>query len=237
MAEEYLKVISSLGVDVSPLKTHRSKHFFEFAKRVFYFNEEITAFPISSLKETIRSPSSLADLLMEQANRGWVFSSISSSAKMLQGMVFNIPSRLSKVYEKRVKISEGVLSLVRGLQNGSTFLNEMVSTLQLPLRQLTLKECQSILSNLAVELFSDSTLNTYFIDSEKEKLPLYDVIVSYQNEWNLMIDSHPGNIDDVYLAHYYYFYMTPLYMAFMAIMREYDELINKARMIDSTGSD
>lgn len=70
VGELYMKVIKSLHVDYSLAKTHKSKDFFEFAKRIYYKGDEITPFPISSLKEVRKSTSALTDLLLEQKSRG-----------------------------------------------------------------------------------------------------------------------------------------------------------------------
>jgi hypothetical protein len=52
LAEAYIKIMSTLGVEVSELKTHRSPHFLEFAKRLFYKGQEISPFPLSALRLT-----------------------------------------------------------------------------------------------------------------------------------------------------------------------------------------
>jgi hypothetical protein len=44
--------MSTLGVEVSELKTHQSPHFLEFAKRLFYKGQEVSPFPISALQQT-----------------------------------------------------------------------------------------------------------------------------------------------------------------------------------------
>lgn len=58
-----MEVISLLGVEYSEAKTHKSKDFYEFAKRLFLDQEEITPFPISALKSTGKSASQLTTLL------------------------------------------------------------------------------------------------------------------------------------------------------------------------------
>lgn len=72
LAEEYLKVIKSLGLEVSELKTHSSKEFYEFAKRLIYKGQEITPFPISALAESESRSYILTSLLIESENKGWL---------------------------------------------------------------------------------------------------------------------------------------------------------------------
>jgi len=64
VGELYMQVISDLGLQYSPAKTHKSKDFYEFAKRIIVSkNEEITPFPISALKNCGKSVSQLTTLL------------------------------------------------------------------------------------------------------------------------------------------------------------------------------
>lgn len=69
VGELYLQVISGLGLEYSPMKTHSSEKFFEFAKRYFYQGVEITPFPFSALKECGKSYIQLTTLLFEQSLR------------------------------------------------------------------------------------------------------------------------------------------------------------------------
>jgi hypothetical protein len=66
----YKKVISSTGVEFSIAKTHESKDFFEFAKRMFYNGEEITPFPISGLREARKHFSMLTTLIVDTERKG-----------------------------------------------------------------------------------------------------------------------------------------------------------------------
>jgi hypothetical protein len=59
----YKGVLLTLGVEYSEAKTHSSKNFYEFAKRIFYNGVEVSPFPISALKECGKSVSMLITLL------------------------------------------------------------------------------------------------------------------------------------------------------------------------------
>lgn len=62
-------------MEVSESKTHRSKYFFEFAKRYFTRNnpldkfKEITPFPISGLKEVSKRSYLFTQFLIEQEGK------------------------------------------------------------------------------------------------------------------------------------------------------------------------
>lgn len=82
VASEYLHLLSQLKVEVSQAKTQVSKDSFEFAKRFFYNEEEVTGFPINGIQETHSNWSELLGVLKEGVRRGyqdisldWVLSS------------------------------------------------------------------------------------------------------------------------------------------------------------------
>lgn len=72
VANEYKKLISSLGMPYSPEKTHTSKDVFEFAKRWFYKGNEITGFSISGLMSVYKRYPLLHNFLSNQASHGWI---------------------------------------------------------------------------------------------------------------------------------------------------------------------
>jgi hypothetical protein len=70
VAEAYIRLLKSLGVEISELKTHKSQHLYEFAKRQIYKGLEISPFPISALKESMSRYYRMTNLLIEQSKRG-----------------------------------------------------------------------------------------------------------------------------------------------------------------------
>lgn len=238
VGEMYMSVIKSLHVEYSLAKTHKSKDFYEFAKRIIYMGEEITPFPISSLKENRKTISGFSNLLLEQQCRGWHFTAITSSAAMFYSSVLHLPSRLVKQRVMKVERAVGVLSLVRGLQNGETFLNEMAITLQLPLPHINMEICKNIISNIAVEVFSSSTIHTYFSTSDHSSLPLFQVVSRWRKEWEKYVADHMKEESSFnILKTKTLFSDTPIYLAATAIYKEYEEMMSRIEKIDSTGSD
>lgn len=70
-----MNVLTELGVEISPSKTHRCKNLFEFAKRYFYRGSskqfyEVTPFPISALHELSQRSYLLTNLMMEVEQKG-----------------------------------------------------------------------------------------------------------------------------------------------------------------------
>lgn len=72
LASSYLVVMSELGVDISPVKTHEGKTLFEFAKRFAYNGSEITQFPITALVENMNSYPLFAQVLESASERGFL---------------------------------------------------------------------------------------------------------------------------------------------------------------------
>lgn len=56
VAQEYIRIITKLGVELSLQKTHVSKDTYEFAKRWFHRGQEITHFPIKGIVDNINNP-------------------------------------------------------------------------------------------------------------------------------------------------------------------------------------
>lgn len=72
LAETYVGVLRSLGVEVSEKKTHISKSFREFAKRVLVDDVELTPFPIAALWSTRRHPDLSLGVCFNELSKGWV---------------------------------------------------------------------------------------------------------------------------------------------------------------------
>jgi len=49
IASEYTRLISSLGVEISPTKTHKSPTMYEFAKRWYSDGKEVSGIPIKGI--------------------------------------------------------------------------------------------------------------------------------------------------------------------------------------------
>jgi len=71
VAQKYLECLETLGVDVSPEKTLVSPHSFEFAKRYFHHDVEVTAFPIGGICNTVKGVTELLMVLKESTRRGY----------------------------------------------------------------------------------------------------------------------------------------------------------------------
>jgi hypothetical protein len=164
VAKSYLEVIERIGLEYSPAKTHVSDHFFEIAKRLFYKNEEVSPFPISSIKESSKRFYLLAELIRQQMERGINFSSgIMGGCETFYGMVKGFPSRLKSKLSSQAHISDLMTKIIKDPGNAGIYLNEIFSCVNQ--RSLcppfTNTEACALVSNIAVELFTDSNPANY----------------------------------------------------------------------------
>lgn len=80
LAKLYLSIMTQLGVEISPIKTHKSTKLFEFAKRFFLDSVEISPFPLNALIEGGTNIPNLIQVLSGPvADRGWLPLFITSS--------------------------------------------------------------------------------------------------------------------------------------------------------------
>lgn len=70
LAREYQRVLNLLDVPFSKMKTHVSKHTFEFAKRWFHKGSEISPFPLAGLAEVSSRYNLMVNLILSTLNKG-----------------------------------------------------------------------------------------------------------------------------------------------------------------------
>lgn len=71
VAMAYKEIMTSIGVEISESKSHVSNDSFEFAKRWFIDNEEVTPFPMRGLIETKEEYHLLMATLVQAKERAW----------------------------------------------------------------------------------------------------------------------------------------------------------------------
>jgi len=158
VAELYMITIRELGMEYSVPKTHISSHLFEFAKRLFLDGHEISPFPISALNESGKKYYAFSDLLLEQSKRGFSFvNNIQGAVSLYYGMVKSLPSRLKVMLSTKSYFTSLILQSINGTLPINDSFNTIATSLGLPMDPLlTIKECNSILENIAVESYSES---------------------------------------------------------------------------------
>jgi len=92
VAAKYKEIVNSLGVDIGSAKTLISKETFEFAKRMFYKEREVTAYPSSGAISTIKRWIDFTQVLLEGSRRGY------------PNLVLSFPLEISKLYINLAKL-------------------------------------------------------------------------------------------------------------------------------------
>lgn len=113
LAKKYLEVINSLGMEVSPSKTHISTSFREFAKRIFIDDCELTPFPISALWTTRSSSSLTLNVVESEVKKGWLATERTPDVLSDLYRFLRLPGRVRR---KRTKLLNIAYDLLIGLQ-------------------------------------------------------------------------------------------------------------------------
>jgi hypothetical protein len=119
----YISVIQSLGVEVSSVKTHRSPHFFELAKRLFFKGTEITPFPLSGVKSVKKKYYLLYNYLHETQRKGWITKDgIPSTIEEF----FTFVHPLRRKFRLRLRTKAEVLELMYSYMSQSISVKDLV---------------------------------------------------------------------------------------------------------------
>jgi hypothetical protein len=187
VGDEYLRVMSSIGVEVSELKTHKSHQLYEFAKRLFYRGNEISPFPISALKESSKQVYRLVSLLLTQNDRYWSFSEIPLAIQQLTASTrIRRKKYLSKIYDRAVmcEITLKMLSRSISAKEGCE------SLLRLDGLEHELSEdfCINVLKSVINDMFTQSDPT---FDKGNGK-PLGDLAISLTCHLTSFVDTDPA---------------------------------------------
>jgi len=154
LANKYKQVLTDLGVDFSPLKTHESTKLYEFAKRLVLNGVEITPFPISALKETQKRFYLLVTLFREEMERGWIPlkgipEAIFSYYKIVKG--FN--SKYAAKFRDRSYTCEIIMKMMRGTIRADEAINSIIRRFGIQLEEQTLEDSDELFKGFLYEAF------------------------------------------------------------------------------------
>lgn len=238
VAERYLSLLKQLDIEYSKAKTHKSKDFYEFAKRIFYQGVEVSPFPYSALKECTKTYSLLFTLLWSLKNKGnWMpKDDITSTGldyfRIVEG--WRRPYLRDKVKPKAWLLL-GILDIVSGLRSAGDFLNEIIRTRNYQLPILSEEVCKNILGNCIVQAFAESNI-AKALDYGSMDMPLWGItqtmgkgFFQYKKQFRM---ANPGiQVGDAIP------FSTPLGQAQLAVQKEYRELLSHILELDKAGED
>jgi hypothetical protein len=157
LAFAYKEFIKGLGVEFSDLKTHESKTLCEFAKRLVYNGQEITPFPISSIKESAKRFYLLVNLLSEQIERGWIpLKGIPETIFDFYKIVKKRNSKFSRTLSERSYTCELIMKMMRGSISASDAFNSTIRKYKLPVSEFTEQDSREFLNGFLYEAFIKS---------------------------------------------------------------------------------
>nr|WEU70942.1 MAG: RNA-dependent RNA polymerase [Hangzhou mito-like virus 4] len=220
VAEEYLKILGKLGVEVSSHKTHKSVDSFEIAKRWYRVSgkvTEFTPFPFHSITETSSSMPLMLQALYEGTRKGWSVPNGLDLPSVAAGVSCLLKGNVSKGFFlhslKVARVNWTVGEILRGYLEGVRGIRYLQGLFGVPLIAASSsvapgKVPDSLLTNCVVELFSASAdtkgqgigdvgFNTVLIATNPDLVPT-DIMQS-------LLDSTPqvsvyGAFEEQYLS-------------------------------------
>ena len=133
LAEMYLRVMDEIGVEISIPKTHQSDHFAEFAKRLLFKGDEISPFPLSSLRQSTRRYYQFVNLCMELEKKGWVTSDVPLAVSEFYGIVMDRPYRMRRKIRHESVGCRGILRCMQDPSLASEILPDLARYWNCPL--------------------------------------------------------------------------------------------------------
>jgi len=161
LAEMYHKIIcDELDIKISDPKSFISDHFFEFAKRLFWKGEEISPFPISSLKENCKSFTAFINTILEISNRGWTSSlTVDKVITEAYAQIVHLRSKLRTKMAPRIFAASELLLIIRGSQPAGDSISKVFSRLGFTFdKPFSDYEGVSLIENAVVDLFSSQEI-------------------------------------------------------------------------------
>jgi hypothetical protein len=193
LAEKYQEIILSLGVDISYQKSHIGNSLFEFAKRIFIAEGEISPFSIKAgLKET-KSYLSFFELIQTYRDKDWI--PVTSSLKAAFDFYSTKPNhyKSSSIKKQFIKIKDSNYLHRRlcGYLNDLELVRMILMTFNYP--RLTCNQmniAKSMFINTIVQVFEESA-SSYSTDIHLRLERALMYFTSLEEDKSEVVYSHP----------------------------------------------
>nr|BEQ09758.1 MAG: RdRP [Crassitunica tubakii mitovirus 1] len=141
LAHKYVEVMTTLGVSISPVKSHEGETLFEFAKRFGLMGVEITQFPITALLSDLKSYTNIAGVLATSVvDRGNLPLYVTSSTpRFWEGLIeLSYPSgtRIFEYLVRQCKLISYLLNSYKPYLVAVSDLNKVAQAAGLDIRDL-----------------------------------------------------------------------------------------------------
>jgi hypothetical protein len=177
VALEYCRLIRRLGVHWSKEKTHISSHFFEFAKRVHWNEQDVTPFPVAALwSERKTGPVGSVSVYDNATDKGWFLPTDDIGEIWKRYLDYmKLPYRYRNRFSKSVKEAWLLITILRGKTSALELLPFVESVYPKVANIISKRDnAEEILLNILLNsimlLFSES-LDVFF-DNKKDARPL-----------------------------------------------------------------
>lgn len=222
VAELYKKTIASLHVDYSPAKTHQSKDFYEFAKRIIYKGKEVSPFPISALRQSSKSSDTLVLLINEQIERGFGFVDVTSSVQLYFNLVKEFRTKLCKKISKEAYYFDRVLNCTRGIVPAWEVFNDILGKNNLPknwkFTEPYALTCENIMTLSYLKLLQNNIVATLRSINKNELSPVMKTATLLKDFYG-WCDERESSIKG-YASKKHMIVSSPLYGALYALEKE-----------------
>lgn len=164
VASEYLKIISEIGVEISAIKSHKSIHSYEIAKRWYWYRKgEYSPFHINAIVSAGSKTSQVYQAVHDSLTKGWMNSHSVSRVTAFMTTAFrtgktpnygiwNHNERLATLYDVVAKTIRGFMPGIEMIRTFQQRLNIPVFPALSPSHYVN----DGVINNIVVELFTES---------------------------------------------------------------------------------
>lgn len=224
--------MKDLDVHISEPKSFISPHFFEFAKRLFWKGQEITPFPVSTMKESLTNVSTFVSTLLESERKGWFVRSAPSEAiAQAYGIILSYRSKYRSKLEIKAYITNAILRGIRGAIPIGEAVTAVFNKLGYPTLICNDKVGNSIIENIVVDLFSEQPQMKTPSKDEKQEGPGLGLLAEH------LVMLLTGLDDERIALGLQTIYAIPILQVHGLVEEMYMGLRSKARQISINGGD
>jgi hypothetical protein len=164
LAEKYQEIIHLIGMDIQWQKSHISNSLFEFAKRVFTPNGEISPFSIKGALSGSKSYFGFIELLNTSFERGWspVYTMLNAALTFYSTRPNRFRRKSRPVQDRKIKYSWLLFNRLRGYDESLNLIREIQGDHDYPQLSCNMaNKAKAILINCVVRSFEQAASSYY----------------------------------------------------------------------------
>lgn len=154
LAREYQKLINLLGVEINFSKSFISKSYFEFAKRIFIPNKEISPFPLGSVNDSIKSITCLIEMLDSAQRKGFNIPNQNQTALSFSKLFFRGNTKVLNRLEKSIERAIHLNKIFRKLITPRVLINDIIDEINSKARRVVVRNLGCHHDQMSFDIFS-----------------------------------------------------------------------------------